>query len=163
MQILSLPISVISRAVYDVFRQRANEDYIKHGSCTKIYKRLLVRLTFISAIASVIVIGVLPWLFAVILGQQWKIAGHYSQILLPMMSINFIAMSLSGVFIVVRKMKISMYWQMYYTSITIVSLLIGFFVFKTMMATLLCFAIGRGTAYLLYIFLSYKYSKGSNK
>lgn len=161
MQILSLPISVISRAVRDVFRQRANEDYMNHGNCISIYKRLLLRLTLLGAIATVAVIAVLPWLFAFVLGQQWEIAGRYSQILLPMMTVNFIAMSLSGVFIVVRKMKISMYWQMYYTAITIVSLLVGFFIFKTVTATLICFAVGRGSAYLLYIFLSYKYSKGN--
>lgn len=163
MQILSLPISVISRAIYDVFRQRANEDYVNHGNCISIYKRLLVRLTFVGTIATLAVIAVLPWIFAFVLGQQWEIAGQYSQVLLPMMTLNFIAMSLSGVFIVVRKMKISMYWQMYYTAITIFSLMIGFFIFKTMMATLLCFAIGRSSAYLLYIFLSYKYSKGKIK
>jgi len=159
MQILSLPISVISRAVRDVFRQRANEDFIKNGNCISIYKRLLIRLLPLGAIATIAVVFILPWLFAFVLGDQWKIAGEYSQILLPMMTLNFISMSLSGVFIVVRKMKISMYWQIYFTVITIISLLVGFFFFFNMKITMLCFAIGRGSAYLLYIFLSYIYSK----
>jgi O-antigen/teichoic acid export membrane protein len=163
MQVLSLPISVISRAVRDVFRQRANEDYIKYGNCISIFKRLLIRLTLLGAVATVAIFAVIPWLFSFVLGQQWVIAGQYSQILLPMMMVNFISMSLSGVFIVVRKMRISMYWQIYYTAITIISLLIGFFIFKTLVATLICFAVGRASAYVIYIFLSYKYSKGINK
>ena len=161
MQVLSLPISLISRAVRDVFRQRANEDFVKHGNCISIYKKLLVRLTLLGLIGSFAIIAFLPSIFGFVLGQQWEIAGQYSQILLPMMTLSFISMSLSGVFVVVRKMKISLLWQIYYTAITVTSLLIGFFIFKTMMGTLLCFAVGRGSAYLLYIILSYKYSKGS--
>lgn len=161
MQILSIPISVIGRAVRDVFRQRANEDYVKHGNCITIYKRLLVRLVVLGAVATIPIIFILPWSFTFVLGKQWEMAGEYSQILLPMMTLNFISMALSGVFIVVRKMKISMYWQMYYTAITIISLLIGFFIFKTMYMTILCFAVGRGSAFILYIILSYIYSKGN--
>lgn len=162
MQVLSLPISLISRAVRDVFRQRANEDYIQYGSCLSIYKRLLIRLSLFATIATFIVIAFLPSIFAFVLGKQWEIAGQYSQILLPMMALNFISMSLSGIFIVVRKMNISLYWQIYYLVITIVSLFIGVFIFKTILATLICFSIGRGSAYLLYILLSYRYSKGTD-
>jgi O-antigen/teichoic acid export membrane protein len=46
MNVLGVPISVISIAIRDVFRQRANEEYIKTGSCLKIYKRLLKILIF---------------------------------------------------------------------------------------------------------------------
>ena len=118
-------------------------------------------MTLLGLIGSFAIIAFLPSIFGFVLGQQWEIAGQYSQILLPMMTLSFISMSLSGVFVVVRKMKISLLWQIYYTAITVTSLLIGFFIFKTMMGTLLCFAVGRGSAYLLYIILSYKYSKGS--
>lgn len=160
MQVLSIPLSVVSRSVRDVFRQRANEDYVKYGSCIAIYKKLLIRLSILGIFGTVAVIAILPWLFSFVLGEQWEIAGKYSQILLPMMALNFISMSLSGVFIVVRKMNISMYWQFYYTAITILSMLFGFYVFKTIIGALICFGVGRSTAYLLYIFLSYKYSKG---
>ena len=39
--ILSVPLSTIGLAVRDVFRQRANEDYIINGNCFKVYIRLL--------------------------------------------------------------------------------------------------------------------------
>lgn len=160
MQVFSIPIGVIGQAVYDVFRQRANKDYVKYGNCISIYKRLLIRLIFLSAFASIAVIAFLPWIFTFVLGEQWEIAGHYSQILLPMIMLSFISMPFSGVFIIARKMKTALYWQIYYTAITIISLLAGFFIFKTVTATLLCFAIGRGSAYFIQIFLSYKYAKG---
>jgi hypothetical protein len=95
------------------------------------------------------------------LGEQWRIAGVYSQILLPMMAIDFISFSLSGVLIIAEKMKIVIYYQIYYLGITIISLLLGCIVFQEIKTALICFAIGRSSAYLLDIFLSYRYSKGN--
>tara|TARA_R110002050_G_scaffold296359_1_gene456213 strand:+ start:6515 stop:7801 length:1287 start_codon:yes stop_codon:yes gene_type:complete len=163
MNILSVPVSVVSVAVRDVFRQRANEDFLKYGKCTALYMKLLVRLSIAGVLGSVGLYFILPHLFTLVLGEQWKVAGEYSQILLPMVTLNFVSMSLSGVLIVARKMKVSMYWQIYFAGITIISLFGGFFVFKTIEMTLVCFAAARSSAYLFYIFLSYKHSKGSSR
>lgn len=160
MNVLSIPISIISLAVRDVFRQRANEDYLKKGNCIGIYKKLLYRLSVVAIAASLGVYFILPNLFSFVLGEKWMISGKYAQILLPMIVVDFIAMSLSGVFIVTQKLKASLLWQVYYVTITIISLLLGCLLFKTVKATLFCFAIGRSSAYLLYIYLSYKFAKG---
>jgi len=160
MNVLSIPISVISKAVQDVFRQRANEEYVKTGSCVEIYKRLLKILIIGAVSGALILVFFLPDLFTLVLGPQWRIAGEYSQILLPMMAIDFVAVSLSGILTITQKLKEDLFWQMYYVAITIISLLLGLIIFQDMKITLICFAIGRSTAYILYIFLSYKYSKG---
>lgn len=160
MNVLFVPISVISVAIRDTFRQRANEEYIKTGSCDKIFVRLFRILTFWGVIASVILFFALPTIFAIVLGEQWRIAGEYSQILLPMITINFVSTSLWGVLIIVEKTKMALYLEIYYTITTLISLLVGCIIFQDVKICLLCFTIGRGSAYLLNIFLSYKYSKG---
>ena len=163
MNLLSIPISVISRALRDVFRQRANEEYIKTGKCVILYLKLFRILLISSTIGSLIIVFVLPTIFIIVLGGQWRSAGEYSQILLPMMAIDFISISLSGILLVTQKMKIEFFWQLYYFGITITSLLVGALVFQDIRACLISFSIGRSTAYLLYIYLSYKYSKGDLK
>lgn len=163
MNVLSIPLSFISIAVRDVFRQRANEDYSNTGSCIRIYKKLLYRLLAGSIIISLLVYFFLPSLFSIFLGAKWRVAGEYAQILLPMMMIDFVAMALSGVFIITKKLNVSLIWQIYYVFITILSLWIGCVIFKDIKATLMSFAIGRGSAYLLFIILSYKYAKGTPK
>lgn len=159
-QILSLPISVISRAVRDVFRQRANEDFVREGNCLGIYRKLLFILLGIGTLVTIPAIIFLPPVINIVLGPQWESVGVYAQILIPMMTLNFISMSLSGVFIVVNKMNVSMYWQMYYAGITVASLLIGVLYFETMLMTMVCLAVARGSAYIFYIVLSYRFSKG---
>ena len=161
MNVLSVPISVVSIAIRDVFRQRANEEFVKTGSCVGIYKRLLKILIFCGVLGSLVLVFALPGIFSIVLGKQWRIAGEYSQILLPMVAINFVATSLSGVFIITEKMKIALYWQTYYVGITIISLLLGCIIFQDIKIALTCFSIGRTTSYLLDIFFAYKYSKGN--
>ncbi|OFX77402.1 MAG: hypothetical protein A2X19_06710 [Bacteroidetes bacterium GWE2_39_28] len=157
--VLTVPISVISAAIRDVFRQRANEECKNNGNCKNIYKRLLIILSTAGIVASIAGFFILPDLFSIILGTQWRISGIYSQILLPMFLLSFVSMSLSGVLIITKKLRISMYWQMYYVCSTLLSCLVGIFVFKDIKMTLLCFCIGRCSAYALYIYLSYRYSK----
>ncbi len=161
LMVLTAPMNIISSSVRDVFRQRANEDYMKYGNCITIYKRLFKNLSLIGLIGLFGLFFILPNLFSIVLGKQWQISGVYSQILLPMIILSFISMSMSGVLIITGKMKISMYWQIYYVVITLIALLIGVYLFNSVLMTLLCLTIGRGSAYIIYIILSYKYSKGT--
>jgi O-antigen/teichoic acid export membrane protein len=163
MNILGVPISIISLTIKDVFRQRANEEYLKTGSCLNIFKRLLKVLILSGSLGSIILIFILPGVFSLFLGEKWRIAGEYSQILLPMMAIDFVCISLSGVFFITEKMKMFTYLELYYLVITIVSLLFGSIIFHGIKSALISFAIGRSSAYLLFILISYNYSKGNIK
>jgi O-antigen/teichoic acid export membrane protein len=162
MNIITVPITIISFALKDVFRQRAQEDFVKHGTCRYIFIKLLKFLTLWVTIASVVLFFLIPTVFNLVLGETWQKAGIYAQILLPMISLSFISNSLSGVLIISRKLRISMYWQVYYMSITFISLALGFAFFGDIKSVFISFVIGRISAYLLYILLSYRYSIGDN-
>jgi hypothetical protein len=53
-----------------------------------------------------------------------------------------------------------LFLQIYYVSITVISLLFGFLIFRDMKSCLICFAGGRISAYSLNIILAYKFAKG---
>jgi O-antigen/teichoic acid export membrane protein len=156
-----LPMTVISVSIKDVFRQQANEIFIKTGNCLNLYKKLLRYLIITGTICSLILYFILPDLFAFVMGSTWRISGEYCQILLPMMTLSFISMSLSGVLIIAEKLRVVLLWQIYFVTITVLSLLIGYLIFQDIKSTLLFFSIGRSSSYLLYIVLSYKFSKGN--
>lgn len=162
MNVISVPISVISASIKDVFRQRANEEYLKTGSCSGIFKRLLKILVISAFLGLLALFFILPGIFSIVLGKQWRIAGEYSQILLPMIALAFVCISLNGILVITEKMNVHLYWQVYYVAITILSIFFGFKFFHDIKSVLLCFAVGRGSSYLIYILLSYRYSKGIN-
>jgi O-antigen/teichoic acid export membrane protein len=160
LNVLSMPSNVVSTAIKDVFRQRASVDYFNQGSCTAIFNKLLQVLFFWGILGSIILFLLLPDIFSFVLGNQWRVAGIYSRILLPMITLDFIATSISGILIITEKLNVILNWQIYYVGITIASLLAGGLVFHDIKITLACFSLGRSTAYLAFIVLSYRYSKG---
>ncbi|MDO5615015.1 MAG: oligosaccharide flippase family protein [Cruoricaptor ignavus] len=157
--VLSLPVSVISIALKDVFRQKANQDFMEYGNCRPIFRKLFIRLFLLAFVGCLVLFFFMPSLFSLFLGEQWYMAGVYSQILLPMIAFSFVSMSLSGVLVIAKKLKQSMYWQILYLLITLLSLYIGYWYFKDIIFTLIIFSIGRSLAYAVYIAMSYKYAK----
>ena len=158
--LLTVPITVFTISIRDVFRQKVNEEFSKTGNCQKIYIRLLKLVSIFGIIGFLILYLVIPYLIDFVLGKDWATVSSYAQIQMPMFFLSFISMSLSGVLIIAKKMKISFYWQIYYTIVTISSMLVGIIYFNTIEATLILLVISRCSAYLLYMILSYIYSKG---
>ncbi len=159
--VLSVPINIISIAVRDVFRQRANEEWEKKGNCKDIYVKVMTLMLIIILPASILLMIIFPDLFSVLLGQNWRPSGIYARILMPQVAILFMFRVVSSVFIIANKMKASFIWQLYSISLTIISLSIGCFVFKSIIETLICYVIARCIANLTRLYLTYKYSKGT--
>ncbi len=158
MNVLSIPISVISLAINDTFRQKANEEYIIKGQCRDIFLKMFKLLSVFSIIGVMILFFILPKIFELVLGNQWIKAGEYSQILIFMIAFSFISNSLGSVLIIAEKLKISLLWQIYYFAISCGSILLGKYIFNNIESTLYFYSIGMITVYLLQIILNYIYS-----
>lgn len=158
--ILSVPASVIAIAMRDVFRQRANEEWVKKGNCIDIYKKTVKMMFFIIVPTSIIFVIILPDLFSLLLGENWRIAGIYARILISNEAILFIFQVVAAIFIIANKMKVSFIWQFISIILTVVSLSIGCLIFKNIKMTLLCYVIARCLANLSRFYLTYNYSKG---
>lgn len=160
LSVLSVPTSIISIAVMDVFRQRANEEWINSGKCENIYNKAVKMMLIIITPVCVVLAFILPDLFSFLLGQHWVSAGIYARILLPNMAFLFILQVVSSVFIISNKMKNAFIWQVFSISITLISLSIGCFIYKDIKITLLLYIIARSIANSIRLFMTYKYSKG---
>ena len=158
--LLTAPITVVTISIRDVFRNKVSENFKLEGNSKILFVKLLKKITLIGIISFSILYFLLPYLIQFGLGSNWSLVAEYSKIQLPMFLLSFISMSLSGVLIIANKLKHSFFWQIYYTIITFASLIIGFYIFKTIEKTLLCLVIGRCSAYLIYMKLSFDASKG---
>lgn len=156
--ILTVPVTVVSAAIKDVFRQRANQEYNETGSCRKTYVKLLIPISICAIGCSVPIYFLLPKGFSLLLGDQWNRAALFAQILMPMFVSNFISMSLGGVLIIAQKFWASLSWQIYTILVSIISFYLGIYVFKSIESLLFYFMVARTSAYLIYIYISYYYS-----
>ena len=160
--LLSVPVSIIANAMRDVFRQRANEEWMSNGNCKNIYNKTVKVMFFIIVPTSTILIIILPDLFSLLLGENWRIAGIYARILISNEAILFIFQVVGAVFIIANKMKMSFIWQFFSIMLTVVSLSIGCLGFKDIKITLICYVIARCVANLTRFYMTYNFSKGIN-
>ena len=163
MTLLALPVNVISFSLRDVFRQKANEVYVATGNCRTLFLRMLRTVTLGSVAVGFVVVWFLPLLFAVVLGHEWRMSGVYSQIMLPMMVFDFVAMSVSGVMIITEKVRQLLWWQIYMLSVTVIALVGSYYLFNDILISLIALSVGKMSAYALYVKLNYKYSKGNTE
>jgi O-antigen/teichoic acid export membrane protein len=160
--LLSVPASIISIAMRDVFRQRANEEWVNTGNCKNIYNKTVKMMFVIIVPSSIILTIILPDLFSLLLGPNWRIAGVYARILILNVAILFMFQVVGSLFIIANKMKASFIWQFFSIMLTVGSLSIGCFVFKDIKMTLICYVIARCIANLTRFYITYNYSKGIN-
>jgi len=158
MSILYLPVTVISSAIKDVFRQRAARELQTSGSCRALYLKLLFPVAAVGLIGFGSIYIVSPWLFTFILGDNWAPVGEYTRVLIPMFFLNFVSMSMGGVLVVTQRLGVSLGWQIVNLVMTLLALIIGVTVYQSIYATLWGFTIAKSASYILHMILSYHYS-----
>lgn len=158
-RLIVAPSSIITGAVADVFRQKANQDYVEKGSAIEIFLRT-GKLLFVIMILPCLIIAIAgPWLFSLLFGQLWATAGVYAQILVIMLLPKFIVSPLSYMYIIARKQVEDFYLHIYILLSTILAFYLGYKFYGTAEKMLLFFSINYAIIYVIYFFRSYHFAK----
>lgn len=112
--VLSIPFALVATSLSNVLLQNISAKFREKQSIRNdIYKVFLF--TIIIAVLEIFVIhffGV--YLFKIVFGKEWGIAGEISTILVWSYSINFIIATFSFLFIALNKIKLYSLWQLIY-------------------------------------------------
>jgi O-antigen/teichoic acid export membrane protein len=156
------PISLVSSAILDVFRERAAKDFQKKGQCTEVYKSTMLLLTAVSLPTFLIFYPFAPFLFTKIFGDEWRTAGIYAQILTPLFALRVIASPLSYVVYIAEKQKYDLIWQI----AVLVSAWIAFAIgqsYNDEKISLRLFCTFYSVLYIVYLYVNYQFAKGRNQ
>jgi len=159
-RLLGMPSALIGGSIGQVFFQEATKEKQLTGTAIN---------TFISTLKKLIIIGV-PFfgvlffvvkdLFSFVFGEEWRVAGEYTQILIPFFMINFISSPLAISMSVFERQKSTLFVNIIIIistfSVLFISTLyhIKFIVFLTIFSIVMCIN------YLLFIFYYNKIVKG---
>ncbi len=155
---LGAPISLLAASVLDVFRPRAAQSWRDLGECREDYVRTF-RVLAIGAAGVGLTFGLFSdSLFATAFGEQWRMAGSIALWLLPMFMLRFVASPLSYLFYVAGKQQVDLIWQIALFATTVSALALP----ATYKAALISYSAGYSTLYVVYLLLSYRYSRGSS-
>lgn len=157
-KVLMMPIGLLSSTVLDVFKQRATEDYNKHGNCRDIYVKTFKKLVVLGIVPFTILGAFAPEIFAFVFGENWRMAGEFAQIMTPMLFLKFIINPLSYTFYVTGKQKIDLFIQVVLFISIVVSIGINSLWLNNEYGLLICFAIAHSFIYMFYLYASYKYA-----
>ncbi len=161
-KLVALPTSIIANAIGNVYRQKISESYNEHGHYRHIYKRTLL----ITILASIIPFTALylfaPFLFAVVFGEEWRVAGDYAQILVVSTFFSFITTPLNKGAIVVGAKRYDLAWNIGRFSCFSALWLLGYSFKLSIDVVLWIFVCANICLYLIDAVYQYKLSGGSS-
>ena len=156
-RVLGAPISFLGAAVLDVFKRTAAASYREYGHCRDDYIRTFFLLAVCGAMLALCVVFVAEPLFVLAFGESWRQAGIIAGWLMPMFAMRFVASPLSYVFYIAGKQKIDLIWQLGLVAMTLAVFLLP----DNFEASIKTYTAGYAFLYLVYLGLSYRYSKGA--
>ena len=159
-RVMGAPMSLVAGALGDVFRQEASYAYAHHGQCKEIYQKTFKRLLLISLVPFSVFFFVAPPIFSLVFGADWRIAGEYAQILMPMFFLRFITSPLSSMFIIAERQRLDLIWQIFLLSLVVASFMLGKFLLSATDA-LKFFSAAYSIGYSINGVMTYNFAKNS--
>ena len=110
-RILGMPSSLIGGAISQVFFEEATKEKQRTGKAIKTFNSTVKKLIIIGLPSFGILFFIVEDMFAFIFGEEWRIAGKYAHIVIPLFFIRFVVSPITVMNQVNLKNKLGMYWQ----------------------------------------------------
>lgn len=158
-RVLGAPFTFISHSVGQVFIEEAIREKKANGHAVAIVKKVLGQLSLLSALGFGGSYFFLEELFAIVFGEEWRIAGTYAKYLLPFFMIKFIVSPLTNIHAVFEKLKLSFLLQLAMLTLSLSCMLYAHFVELSFEAFLKLFSGVLSLFYLVRLYIIWKIAK----
>lgn len=124
-KITFLPVTLISASTYQVFSRKITETL---NTGNEIYP------TILETIKKLLIVGVIPfltlmifapWLFEFVFGDEWRVAGVYTQLMVPYIFLVFIVSPLAYLPILRNQQRKAFVIEIIYLVLRVIGLLVG--------------------------------------
>ncbi|WNS74825.1 oligosaccharide flippase family protein [Bacillus sp. DTU_2020_1000418_1_SI_GHA_SEK_038] len=157
-RVLGLPVSLIGSAISDVFRQEASVDLLTKGNCKELYIKTFKLLFLLAIIPFTVLYFISPWLFSFVFGAEWRVAGEYARLMMPMLFFQFITSPLSTLSVILEKNKYEVIWQTALFLSTTSSLVIGYKIFSSIKISIILFTFAYSVMYIIDGLMTYRFA-----
>ncbi|MGY5768005.1 oligosaccharide flippase family protein [Vibrio cincinnatiensis] len=152
-RILGMPTSLIGDSIGRVYFQQATVEKQQTGKAINIFKSTTKKLVLLSFLFFTPLYFILPTVFEIAFGEQWRIAGVYSQLILPIFAFRFVSAALSVTNSVFERQKLSLIWQIALLILSLGTLFISDYYQFTFEVFLKIYAIVVSLHYILLYFI----------
>ena len=157
-KVIMVPTYFLGTAILEVFKNKAQDDLRRIGSCRAIFIKTGLVLFSIGVVPALLLFFFGPTLFSFVFGPEWREAGEYAKILAPLALVQFVCSPLSYVFILREKLFLDLKTQILFLILILISLMLVAKL-KSIVTAVWLLMISGVIFYLITIFFSYKYTK----
>jgi len=111
-RVLGIPSAMMGQSIGKVYYEEGVQEKKKTGMAKEIFKSTFKRLVFFGFFSFFILFFVVEELFAFVFGEEWRLAGQYAQIVIPMFFIRFVVATLSITYDMFGYLKTEFIWQL---------------------------------------------------
>lgn len=109
-KLIDAPMNVISQSVSQVYVKAAADSYNSSvASLKNTYENTVKKMALIGLGPAIIAAFLSPWIVTTILGEEWREAGYFVQILLVMKFMQFINHPVSSTFSIINRQELTLY------------------------------------------------------
>ena len=156
-RVLDMPSTLIGNSIAQVFFEEATQEKKDNGRVSKTFNATLKKLLIISVPIFILIFLTIEDLFAIVFGEEWRVAGKYAKAVIPLFFIRFIVSPFTLIAIIFEKINIDLFFQIGLLSLYILLFYINRSSFLDILYT---FDYVIGAYYILYFILMIKISKG---
>lgn len=162
-QMLRIPLVLAGASIGQVFFQKCAEMYNRGENILGIAKKSVLILFLISIIPFSVIFLYGEEMFAYVFGENWRLAGVYSEIMAPWFMVNFVSSPISTLPLVLRRQKSFFILAIVGSVVLVLSLLIpGYFLKMNIEDTLWITSILQTIYLLIVILVIFRYIKTNN-
>ncbi len=159
-RILGMPSALIGGSIGQVFFQQATKEKQETGKAIKTFNSTVKKLIIIGIPSFGILFFIVEDVFALIFGEEWRIAGMYAQIIVPLFFIRFISSTVSIINVVFEQQKIGLYIHILLFIGSLGSFYISNILVLSFNDFLYIFTLILSLEYIIFLIYYYKLSKG---
>lgn len=120
--ILMRPLQIINSAVGQVFYQRASHVYNNDGDLSILSKKTFLTLLFMGLPFTMVIYFFGKNIFTILFGDQWQLAGSFSEVLIFWLFISFVASPFGYIPIILKQQKNFFVWSIIYNLLPIATI-----------------------------------------
>jgi len=161
-RVLSIPLSLIAYSVGRVFYERSTAERKKMGRAVMTFRSTAKMLFIISLIVFIPLFFFIEKFFTFVFGDEWKTAGQFAKILIPLYFVNFISSPLDEVLNVFEKQKTLLLFNFFLLGNSIFVLLVAKYMDVPFTDFLYLYTFTTSIIYGILLYWSYLVAKEAN-
>lgn len=159
-QLISMPVFMITTSVSRVYFRTASEEFIRDGNCMGRFWKTSFSMLLIGALPFMVIWLFAEQLFTFYLGPNWSMAGVIARILAPMLYLQFALQPVNSVFQFAGKQRYGLALNVAYLVSVMGGVWIAFMIDDNSLSVIKGFSTGTSVAILLQFVFAAKHSRG---